>query len=38
MAICFRSYSFAAEHDGPELILAIYAVSDSSDPRSKGHF
>jgi hypothetical protein len=34
----FRSCSFAAERDGPELVLAIYAVSVSSDPRSKGHF
>jgi hypothetical protein len=34
----FRSRSFAAaERDEPELILAIYAVSVSSDPRSKGH-
>jgi hypothetical protein len=24
--------------DEPELILAIYVVSVSSDPRSKGHF
>jgi hypothetical protein len=38
MAIFFRSHSFAAEHDEPELILAIYVVSVSSDPRSKGHF
>jgi hypothetical protein len=34
----FRSRSFAAERDEPELILAIYVVSVSSDPRSKGHF
>jgi hypothetical protein len=39
MVIFFRSRSrFAAERDGPELILAIYVVSVSSDPRSKGHF
>jgi hypothetical protein len=36
----FRSRSFAAERDEPELILAIcvYVVSASSDPRSKGRF
>jgi hypothetical protein len=34
MAIFFRSRSFAAERDEPELILAIYAVSVSSDLRS----
>jgi hypothetical protein len=38
MAIFFRSRSFAAERDEPELVLAIYVVSVSSDPRSKGHF
>jgi hypothetical protein len=38
MAIFFRSCSFAAERDEPELILAIYAVSVSSDPRSKAQF
>jgi hypothetical protein len=37
MAIFFRSCSFAAERLISGLILAIYAVSDSSDPRSKGH-
>jgi hypothetical protein len=30
--------SFSAERDEPESILAIYAVSASSDPRSKGYF
>jgi hypothetical protein len=38
MAIFFRSRSFAAERLISGLILAIYAVSVSSDPRSKGHF
>jgi hypothetical protein len=40
MAIFFRSCSFAAERLMSGLILAIYAVSVSSDPdpRSKGHF
>jgi hypothetical protein len=33
-----RSCSFAAERPISGLILAIYAISVSSDPRSKDHF
>jgi hypothetical protein len=38
MAILIRSCSFAAERLISGLILAIYAVSVRSYPRSKGHF
>jgi hypothetical protein len=38
MAIFFRSCSFAAERLISGLILAIYVVSVSFDPRSNGRF